>query len=184
MSRYVLRSHSLLFSPLSSCIALAALLSFIGLAHGQVAPGYPSFVPQDCGQYDCINLQNLNVSLNVPVYSKSGAFPFNLSMSGANSYFLASGGFLAPGVTYTPLLVSVNNLVGELAPIGYGTPTSTTCPLADGGGAATEYSNWHIITNDGTFHYFPATDVIYVGTTCTILLYRSDHGWLRIHAHR
>ena len=78
----------------SSCIALAALLSFVGPAHGQVAPGYPSSSRRTAVSTICINLQNLNVSLNVPVYSKSGAFPFNLGASGADSYFLSSGGFL------------------------------------------------------------------------------------------
>jgi hypothetical protein len=65
---------------------LIAFLCFGGLAWGQVNPGYPSFNPQDCGQHDCINLQNLNVSLNVPVMSKSGAFPFSFAWVGAGSY--------------------------------------------------------------------------------------------------
>ncbi len=58
-------------TPFVVCVS-AVVFSCLSLAMGQVAPGHPSFVPQDCGQYDCINLQNLNVSLNVPVYSKSG----------------------------------------------------------------------------------------------------------------
>jgi hypothetical protein len=164
MSRSVAKLFS---SRLRALAALIAFCSFAELAMGQVNPGTPSFSAYDSGQYDTINLQNLNVGLHIPVMSKSGAFPFKLAMSGGNSYVFDSGGTLAPGIIYTSLRIAANNLVGGLVPVGYGTPTSATCPVADGGGSATELGSWHIITNDGTFHPFPATDVIYVGTTCS-----------------
>jgi len=154
MSRCALRSHSNLFSPLSLCIALAALVPFVGLAHGQVAPGYPSFVPQDCGQYYCINLQNLNVSLNVPVYSKSGAFPFNFGFYG-NFYMIEGGGLWEPSIVYaagalTPSASGVGTFVT------FTNQTNTTCP---GGSPATiKYSDWVVNDPLGTRHPLPTTD--------------------------
>ena len=43
------------------------------------------------GEYDTINLQNLNVLLNMPVMSKSGAFPLNLSWQAGIPMFGLSG---------------------------------------------------------------------------------------------
>ena len=55
--------------PFFALPLLASLVSFAGLAGGQVNPGTPSFSAYDSDQYDTINLQNLNVALNVPVMS-------------------------------------------------------------------------------------------------------------------
>jgi hypothetical protein len=51
--------------------ALTAFFCFTALAAGHFNPGTPSWSAYDSGQYDTINLQNLNVSLNVPVMSKT-----------------------------------------------------------------------------------------------------------------
>jgi hypothetical protein len=72
--------------PISRSFVFAAILSFAGLAGGQVNPGTPSFSAYDSHQYDVLNLQNLNVALNVPVMSKSGAFPFHASL--AQNYYI------------------------------------------------------------------------------------------------
>jgi len=149
---------------------LATFLPFVGVAGGQVNPGMPSFIPQNCGQYDCINIQNLNVSLNIPVMSKSGAFPLNAAMSGEDSYIGSDGTGLVPGIISTPLLTSANGNVGGLTIVGNagGTVTSgVACPPGDGTGTATEYQGWYLITADGTRHPLPATDAMYGGTSCS-----------------
>ncbi|MGB6801588.1 MAG: hypothetical protein WBE31_04930, partial [Candidatus Sulfotelmatobacter sp.] len=135
---------------------------------GQVAPGHPSFVPQDCGQYDCINLQNLNVSLNVPVYSKSGAFPLNFGLSGADSYFYNNAGAMTSGILTVPLADSVNGVLGYYSLQAVYTATaSVTCPSGDGTGAATKYSGWELINVAGTVHPLPSADAVYSGTNCS-----------------
>jgi hypothetical protein len=149
------------------CI-LVAFLYFAGLALGQVTPGNPSFVPQDCGQYDCVNLQNLNVSLNVPLYSKSGAFPLNLALSGGGSYFFNNNGTMASGILVNPLADSVNGVLGYYAILPeYTTQTSgVQCPTGDGSGTATKYTGWYLATADGTVHTLPSADAMYSGTNC------------------
>src|SRR5580658_8178406 len=42
--------------------------------------GRPNWQHNDDGDVDSLNLQSLSVSLQIPVMSKSGAFPFNFSM--------------------------------------------------------------------------------------------------------
>ena len=62
--------------------ASAAFLLYAGLtANAQVAPGTPSFVPQDCHEFDCIDLLNNNVILNATIRNKSGLFPMNAMLS-------------------------------------------------------------------------------------------------------
>src|SRR5580704_3161170 len=90
----------------------AALLCLVGLAEGQINPGTPSFSAYDGGQYDTINLQNLNVSLNVPVMSKSGAFPFQFGLSGGDSYVSVNNSAITPGILPTPLADNVNGVLG------------------------------------------------------------------------
>jgi hypothetical protein len=154
---------------LSYCFALAAFLCLVGLAEGQVSPGFPSFIPQDCGQYDCINLQNLNVSLNVPVMSKSGAFPFKFSFIGNDSYVGINSGSITPGVLLTYLNAVANGVLGingNVAAYTTATP-SVSCPLADGTGLATKYTGWYITLADGSVHQLPSTDASYSGLSCT-----------------
>lgn len=168
MSRRFLRSHCHLFSPLASCFVLVALLSFAGLAGGQVAPGQPSFIPQDCKGPTCVNLQNLNVSLNVPVMSKSGAFPLNFGLSGGASFMENTGGQMYSGILTVPLADSVNGVLGyyTLQAAATTTSTGTTCPAGDGTGAYTKYSGWYLTDVAGTVHSLPSTDVSYSGASC------------------
>ena len=58
-------------------VAFTASLSFARLAGGQVNSWYAvsGLGFYDSGQYDTINLQNLNVSVSIPFMSKSGALP-------------------------------------------------------------------------------------------------------------
>jgi RHS repeat-associated protein len=170
MSRPGLQSYSCLFRLLTSCFVLATVLSFVGPAGAQVTPGMPSFIPQNCSQYDCVNIQNLNVSLNIPVMSKSGAFPFNAATSGEDSYIGSNGSGLVPGILSTPFYTSANGNVGELTIVGDAGGTVTggvPCPIGDGTGTATEYQGWYLITADSTRHPLPATDALYSGTNCS-----------------
>ncbi len=64
-------------------LPLFLLLFFVtGLAGGQVAPGSPTFVPQDCHEVDCIDLLNNNITIHAPIRSKAGAMNFNSSLTG------------------------------------------------------------------------------------------------------
>ena len=71
----------------------------IELAIAQVNPGTPSFSAYDSSQYDTVNLQNLNVVLNIPIMSKSGAFPFDFRLTGGDSFIYSYAGQLYPGIT-------------------------------------------------------------------------------------
>jgi len=145
---------------LSLCLLVAFLL-FAELAGGQVAPGLPSFVPQDCHEVDCVNLQNGNVTLRAPVASKSGAFPFNFGLVG-NFYVYKNGSNWEPA-QYTSIGEPAGGLIASLNgilpiwgfPLVYNTPVGAICP---GGGGTVEYVNWYLQFANGTIHYFPTTD--------------------------
>ena len=136
-------------------------------AASQVNAGTPSWSAYDGGQYDTINLQNLYVSLNVPIMSKSGADPFIFRLSGADSYISKSGSNLYAGINPVPLVgVANNTLGGNGSGAIYANYSSTTtgafCP---GGGSTTKFSNWYLQLADGTTHYLPTTDYT-LGTGC------------------
>jgi RHS repeat-associated protein len=140
------------------------------------AQGHPSFVPQDCGQYDCVNLQNLTVSLNIPVMSKSGAFPFNAALVGGDSYFSYNGTNLQPGILAQPITPQID---GILSPFGYAqvlyghTYTGSACPSGDGTGSFVQYLGLYLQMPDGTVHALPSTDSVYTpgtGSTCHTML--------------
>jgi RHS repeat-associated protein len=151
------------------CVLALSLLCFARFAEGQVTPGLPSFVPQDCGQYDCVNLQNLNVSLSVPLYSKSGAFPLNFGLSGGASFMINKAGTMESGILSVPLADSVNGVLGyytmQASPLS--TSTGASCPVAGGSGSYTSYSAWQLLSIDGTQHSLPASDISYSGTHCS-----------------
>jgi hypothetical protein len=124
---------------------LITVLFFAGLAHGQTNPGTPSFSAYDSHAIDTINLQNLNISMNIPVYQKSGAFPFQYELN-ANSYIEVSsiGTSLAPGFSLSGVLV------------GGATATYTSSVEIPCSGTETyERTGWQIKTADGTIHPVP-----------------------------
>jgi hypothetical protein len=146
--------------PYSLCL-LAACLSLAVVATGQINPGKPSFSAYDTHEYDTINMQNLNVSINVPVMNKSGAFPFQYSLS-ADFYVFYEGVVWEPSALayYSPYLSGSANgvLATSILPITpyYTTTVSTTC--AGGSPATTKYMNWVLPTADGTLHPLPTGD--------------------------
>jgi RHS repeat-associated protein len=154
--------------------SLIALLSLAVPLAGQANGGTPKWSAYDSGQYDTISLQNLSVSLNVPVMSKAGAFPFRAVLTGGDSYFSFNGSSLQPGILGVPLTPSIN---GVLSPFGYAivlpaTTSGVTCPSTYGSGTATEYTNWYLQFPDGTTHYLSVgvKDVVYGGPSCSSTL--------------
>ena len=148
----------------------AVFLYFAGLAAAQVNPGTPAFSGYDGGQYDTINLQNLNVSLNVPLMSKSGAFPFNFAMTGGGSFVYVNpiNETIFPGIFQNPLQALVNRTLGGSGSYtSVTTETDVTCPSAFGSGVANAFSGWYIQFGDGTVHSLPPTDTSYSGPTCS-----------------
>ena len=168
MCACVIRWHEQMWR-VSRCYIFVTLLSFAGLAGAQVAPGQPSFIPQNCGQYDCVNLQNLNVSLNVPVMSKSGAFPFSATLVGGDSYISYISPNLQPGILAQPITPSIDGL---LSPFGYTRLLSTThtvqgCPSTYGTGPSVAYYSLYLQFPDGTTHALPTSAYFYSGINCS-----------------
>ena len=161
------RRASKWFSPVLFLGGLLTLLLCVGIARGQINPGSPSFSAYDRYAVDTVNLQNLNVVLNVPVMSKSGAFPFDFGYSGGASYVFASNGYLLSGEGANDLIGTVNGVLGNTTFAMYSTTGTVTCPTGDGSGSATQYSGWYIQFSDWTQHYLPATDSSYSGTNCS-----------------
>jgi RHS repeat-associated protein len=153
----------------------SALIWFFFLclsAFAQVTPGTPSFSTYDTDPsgYTTINLQNLNVAMNVPMFNKPGAIPFELALTGANSYVYGSS-TLEPGYPKVPLVGVVNGVVGYpyyyvMAFPGV-TYTGVLCPSQYGSGLAEQYGSWYLQMADGTQHPLPTTDYSYHGSSCS-----------------
>ncbi len=109
---------------------------------------------------------NNNVIIAIPFYSKAGAFPLSYNMLGNSFVFQNSSHTWVPslaiGITGgSPFLESVN---GGFLGVGSGTPPYAKygysihelCP--DGVTYTWYYSQWYVLTADGTFHFLPASD--------------------------
>ncbi len=138
---------------------LVGLLSLAGLASGQINPGTPSFSAFDAHAVDTIDLQNLNISLNMPIWQKSGAFPLEFNLS-ANSYITTS----VNGISSQFEVCSLNQscplsgaLVGQVH-VGPPSFSSQACP--DNPQTNTNvYTNWTVVSSDGTIHPVNAVGV-------------------------
>jgi YD repeat-containing protein len=137
---------------------LGALLSFGVFARGQVNPGTPSWSAYDSHAVDSINLQNLNIVVNLPLYHKAGAFPFQSSLNGESYTFKATDG--SSSTWYNSFIISTNwptLLVPGILNAAYFTSgVYELCP--DGVHYTNTYTNWVIWTLDGTYHWLPTTD--------------------------
>jgi hypothetical protein len=137
---------------------LGAFLSFAGLAHAQVQPGFPNpmFDPQDCQFGICVNLANNNVILTAPIRHKAGAFPFQADFLG-NYYIIEAG-----GNGWTPAFGGASAQVNHYINSGaQAIPMLATqnVPCNDGKGTLTTvYSNWVFFGYGGTPHPLPAND--------------------------
>jgi RHS repeat-associated protein len=142
-----------------SLFSLLLCLSFAPIARAQVQPGVPSFVPQDCHEFDCVNLLNNNVMLNVPIREKSGMFAMNTAFT-LNSYIYSLGThplWTPSTIEYSSFVFRLNGVVGGST--GYLNSAAATCPT--GGAATTKYWNFFVVTGDGSEHILPSTDVTY-----------------------
>jgi RHS repeat-associated protein len=148
--------------------ALATFFCFAALALGQNNPGTPSFSAYDSHQYDTVNLQNLNVSLTIPVMSKPGAFPFRFTWRGVPSYVWISGSTIYPGEMTQYLNGDINNSIGQYFTFAsYTLSVPSTCPTGYGSGYANKLTGWYIKLSDGTLHSLPVSDVSYLGASCS-----------------
>jgi hypothetical protein len=138
---------------------LIGFLFFSSFADAQVQPGYPSFSAFDSHEVDTVDLMNNNILLNVPVMSKSGAFPLSAAIKGnfyvyvsGSSWELGTGSSLVP----SPLSLLANNFLFA----GYSAlpATSVTAYCPGGTTLTTRFSNWYILTADGTTHWLPSSD--------------------------
>lgn len=138
-------------------LATASLLlaSLVSLATAQVNAGLPSFSAYDKHEIDTINLQNLNVVINSPVMSKSGAIPFNYSLWDQFYVTVLSGSFLPIAGGFGG---GVDGYLGD-AGNGYAAAQSQTTVLCpDGVHNTSVYSKWFIKFSDGTTHALPPSD--------------------------
>ena len=172
MLRRVLASCS--FATLSSLNLLAAFLFVASAGTAQINGGTPSWGAYDRGQYDTINLQNLSISLNIPIMSKAGAFPFTFGLTGGGSYVSASIATLQPGINGESLVGVANGTMGAYSGSGasYGGGSTfaayenyTEGAFCPNGDTTYKYSNWFIQTPDGTTHYLPTADYT-LGSPC------------------
>jgi hypothetical protein len=146
-------------------------LCVAGLAGAQEQSGYPNFVPQDCHQFDCVNLLNNTVNLSVPIRSKAGAFPVSVSVN--QSFYMMN----VSGLSWTPSSANFSGFApqanGLLQP-GTGVtgsfPTITTPGVAcTGSGTTTKYTGWVVETANYSVHPLSATlytDVDGAGASC------------------
>ena len=120
------------------------------------------FTAYDSHEADTINLQNLNIILNVPIFNKSGAFPFTYGLQ-MDSYVHCTGTFSLCGGTawslgFTSLVGTTNGVLpGAFA---FANTHTTNVPCPDGRTITDTYSKWVIKTPDGSGHALPATMTI------------------------
>ena len=133
---------------------LPVILTLCSLSQAQVNPGFPSFQPQDCHEVDCVNLASNNVTLNLPVMSKSGAFPFRYSLLGSFYPFIYSG-----ATQWTMISnVSGSALAGDTGFYKFAGNVNSTVVNCPGGGTTTKYTNYFIQDVHGTYHWLPQSD--------------------------
>ncbi len=152
---------------LFSLIVLSLLVSLVGRVHGQVTPGKPTFVPEDCQDVACVDLLNNNISLNLPVMSKNGSLPFSFEISG-NSYMFSTNAIWEAAMQQNLPLGSANGFLSSTLPLFTNLAhPGTVCNI--GTGTTTKYTNWQMQAADGTLHPLPLNvyaDKKSDGTSC------------------
>jgi hypothetical protein len=125
-------------------------LCFGGLAEGQVIPGTPSFSAYDSHEVDTVNLMSNNILLNVPVMSKSGAFPLQYSITN-NFYMYNNYGTWSPTGYFWSDNIYGFGWSGGILFTNYSSTPGVLCP--DGHTYTTKRTNWYTQSADGTYHY-------------------------------
>ncbi len=152
-SQILRQSLSLSFCRRTIAIILSVggFLCLAGLAKAQVSPGTPSWSAYDQHQVDTVNLMSNTIMLNLPVMSKSGAFPFSAGLQG-NNYAAPVGGTWNGGTGWGTMTLSfIPILEGNFSSF-----TSALCP--DGVTPTYEYGGWYVLGANQTYHWLPAGD--------------------------
>jgi hypothetical protein len=126
------------------------------------AGGFPNYIPQDCHEFDCVNLLTNAITLNAPIWSKAGLMPVSAvgsasySMSYANSAWTPSsiststGAFIARAGLLGNAALVTELIAGEIT-------TGVTCDPPNAADTTTMYDYWYLQTSDGTIHHLPLT---------------------------
>src|SRR5450631_3534118 len=131
------------------CAALVFAFVLVRCSFGsaQDSPGIAPHSSIESKQYDTIDLQTLNITLNVPILEKSGRLPFsfgyvlNTNYSGSIQSGLVFNALVAPRDSGTAFGGVVSN-----------TATDKLC--RDKINETTEYSAWRYTDAFGTVHSF------------------------------
>jgi len=165
------------------CLSLAVQL-FAVARHslGQAATGTPPFGSYGGGPFDVINLGNLNVHFNVPIFSKAGrGFPLSYALSYDSSIWHAvqSGSTQ----TWTP----VNNSLWGWRGIGEALGGYISYSTHQGSCAdhtpATYYNSFAYHDTFGTVHSFPIQLNTCVDGTDELVMTATDGSGLTLDAH-
>lgn len=165
---------------MKSIVNLFMLVCLLGVAYGQNQLN-PADTPTQSFGVDSINLENLSVSINLPVLDKPGAIPFHYSLTGTSG---CEGLVGNPGQTWAFCGFTNGNYngswsFGDLSPLGiweisWGGSDSYTCTTD--GGTVTEYQNFFLTSPTGGTYSLPGTDYIRIetgGSACAL----NDHGF-------
>jgi YD repeat-containing protein len=161
------RNHFRLYAAILLLLCSTALF-------GQT--GRPAFIPMDDDKFDSVNLENLNVLVHAPVFSKAGAMPVSIMWS-ANSYCTGTSatwqcGAEAPTVTNFGAIVA-NSFLGGPTNVGW----ATAYPLQSAvegclraGYSHYAYWQWVVREANGTLHPLPPADILVTGGDPTYCL--------------
>jgi RHS repeat-associated protein len=125
--------------------------------------GRPAYIPMQDSTFDSVDVQNLNVLVHAPIFSKAGAMPLSVSWS-ANSYCRASTGTWQCGVQSPTVTnfgaVTANGFMGGPTNIGWATAyplvvNHSQCPDKT---SHYVYNSWVLREANGTLHPLPPTD--------------------------
>jgi RHS repeat-associated protein len=133
-------------------LSLLVLSLALGSAFAQTGIGYPKVSAFDHHEVDTINLQNLNIALDVPLMSKSGAFPLRIRATGNYGALIVNGAWM-PTVVFYPMVSIVDYITGNAQ---WTSEATVACP----GGAqnTNKFMNWVVNDANGTVHPLPASD--------------------------
>jgi RHS repeat-associated protein len=154
-------------------LILVGLPLFSVTAVGQ-GGGTPDTSSYDGHAFDSVNIQNLAVSLKIPVFQKAGAIPFGLALyansgctgatrpNGGKSFQCSLGTFTTLGNAVFSLQPSATGFLypneSSLPVIGSSIVATVACPST--GTFTTEISGWWMETGDGTRHMLPPSDMV------------------------
>lgn len=143
-----------------ACLFILALV-LAGAARGQTASGFPPFNAFQNGQFDMVNLANVNVHFSIPVFHRAGpGLPFGYDLTYDSTIFSATaqgGGFFHQSNWGW-------NPIGSTSTMGY--IITTLVKGCSGDPNASSYNNWFYIDAAGTAHPFPTSFIVSTDSVC------------------